>query len=401
MDLHEYLKKMKNIQKNILEFIERDSISIDDLNIYFNYLKQKENLNYLKEVLHLISKITKNHQSTTRFYEKIEQILQIFKDEICENFTIQQILNYFIDNKRIILFLFNSGIILPDQTIASIFSNSKYLERKYLHFFYPEISTFLSPKMSDEIKKEIETNYNSEQFLKLREKGENDSYICQLIRDDLNDDFISYVSHSNYQLTEAIEPSIFETNSLLIKNKPTLIEYSAFFGSIHIFKYLFLNKVELNPSLWLYAIHGGSSGIIHILEDCEMNIPDDYFQSYLIEAIKCHHNQLANYFETNLNRTQISIDSEKVVFRKSLQFFNYKFLPHEIGQFEELFDDLCKNDYLLLVDFFLKSKSIQINLSHSLVEAVRKGNYEITHLLLENPEIDINYKYIFNQCFFI
>ena len=69
-------------------------------------------------------------------------------------------------------------------------------------------------------------------------KGENDSYRSSLIRQDLIDDFISHVSRTNISLTSKIEPSIFETNQFLIENKPTLIEYSAFYGSIQICKYL-------------------------------------------------------------------------------------------------------------------------------------------------------------------
>ena len=54
---------------------------------------------------------------------------------------------------------------------------------------------------------------------------------------------------------------------LYFKKKPTLIEYAAFNGSIQIFQYLKMNKVELNEELWSYAIHSGNAQIIHLLEE--------------------------------------------------------------------------------------------------------------------------------------
>ena len=95
------------------------------------------------------------------------------------------------------------------------------------------------------------TNYEEK-----HQKGENDSYICSLIRQDSIEEFISHVNENNISPLSKIFPSIFETNLFLIDNKnTTLIEYSAFFGSIQIFKYLLMNEAELRSSLWPYAIH--------------------------------------------------------------------------------------------------------------------------------------------------
>ena len=75
-----------------------------------------------------------------------------------------------------------------------------------------------------------------------------DQYITELIRNDSIDEFITYINKNDYPIQSTIENSIFETNSLLLERKATLIEYTAFYGSIQIFKYLYLNKVELKPS---------------------------------------------------------------------------------------------------------------------------------------------------------
>ena len=67
------------------------------------------------------------------------------------------------------------------------------------------------------------------------------------------------INKNNFSLKFKIKASIFETNSFLINRTPTMIEYSAFFGSFQIFQYLLTNEVEVDSNLWLYAIHGKKS----------------------------------------------------------------------------------------------------------------------------------------------
>ena len=90
------------------------------------------------------------------------------------------------------------------------------------------------------------------------------------------EEFIIYVNKNNYQLDSFIETSHYETNSFLLKaEKVKLIEYASFFGSTQIFKYLYLNGIELSPSLWNFAIHGDDEEMIHILEE-EKVCPPNY-----------------------------------------------------------------------------------------------------------------------------
>ena len=79
--------------------------------------------------------------------------------------------------------------------------------------------------------------------------GENDNYICELIRNDSIEDFVTYVNQQCIDLTNYfIKKSIFETNYVLQNNTITLIEYAFFFGSLQIIKYLMLNRCELTYS---------------------------------------------------------------------------------------------------------------------------------------------------------
>ena len=70
-------------------------------------------------------------------------------------------------------------------------------------------------------------------------------------------------------------------NSFLINKTPTLIEYSAFFGSIQIFRYLYQNRVEVFSTIWLYAIHGKNPEIIHFLEENNILPSDKSYQKCL------------------------------------------------------------------------------------------------------------------------
>lgn len=112
-------------------------------------------------------------------------------------------------------------------------------------------------KKSEMLKKEliqlvpnIFTDYD-----KNRRKGENESYICSLIRSDSVEEFVSYINKNQIPLLIQINRSLFETNKYLIDNNPNLIEYPAFYSSIQIFQYLKFNGVDMTSQLWDYFVH--------------------------------------------------------------------------------------------------------------------------------------------------
>ena len=70
-------------------------------------------------------------------------------------------------------------------------------------------------------------------FDEKRRIGENDSYVCELIRNDSIEEFVSYVNQNNISVKNArIKDSLFETNTFFIKKNPTFFEYATFFNSI-------------------------------------------------------------------------------------------------------------------------------------------------------------------------
>ena len=203
-------------------------------------------------------------------------------------------------------------------------------------------------------------------FESLRKKGENDSYTCDLIRQDSIKEFITYVNKTNLSLQHTrIKSSIFETNSYLISKNPTLIEYAAFYGSIQIFQYLQMNNVELNPILWEYAIHGNNAFIINLLEENHVYPPTHNYESCLKESIKCHHNDIAKYIIDNLMDEKsmlnnIIFDFNYNLYSYSFEYMNYNFFP-ENQESKCTFHYLCKFGYTELVKLYLQYGNIDIN----------------------------------------
>ena len=66
---------------------------------------------------------------------------------------------------------------------------------------------FINNVLDQQIKKEIPEN--SEE---MREIGENENHICELIRKDMIEDFITYVNRNKLELDLTVDNSIFETN---------------------------------------------------------------------------------------------------------------------------------------------------------------------------------------------
>ena len=227
-----------------------------------------------------------------------------------------------------------------------------FTDSNYSAFFIPEIDAFVQNE-----KKLMGKTTNSfdpskyTKFDKQRQIGENHSYICNLMRNDSVEDFIVYVNKNNIPLSSTIKPSFFETNLFLSKRNPTLIEYSAFFGAIQIFQYLKYNQVNLTPSLWLYTIHSKNPELIHLLEEnnVEPNVNKTYDEC-LKESIKCHHNDIANYF---LECKSIS-DSEYTE-KAAIRNCNFLYFPEKFENISSFFH-LSKFKYTYLVNVLLNDK---------------------------------------------
>ena len=371
MEIQEYIDEKKELQDLLLSYIDGRDDSEIDFHFLINHFENqeiRENPDEFKALIHLLLRITNNHYRYRGFFKKIEQIILYFQNDIKQTFSNTEIFNLFKNNKRIVLFLIKNNIITIDKSITDLMiEQSESKDKKCCHYFFPEIKPFLNLQTLSVIQYEVTEIYpdTMTNFDMKREIGENENYICALIRADEVENFISHVTQKNLQLFTKIEQSIFETNSFLINKKPSLIEYAAFFGSIQIFKYLKFNGVTLESSLWSYAIHGKNADLIHLLEECHIKPENNSYERCLEESIKCHHNDITNYIHDNFSSPEELSKNIQFNFCKnfnaySFHYYNYEYFPSSFDN-RFILHYLCEYDYTKLVELLLKSKTIDVN----------------------------------------
>ena len=357
MDSQSYINHFKNIYSLLITFLESDNVAEEDefneVIKYINEIDLVQNYKKFHEFIFIISQIYHGHHRYPEIIKRIERILFYFEKDIKRIFTNFEIFDIFSENPQILLLLLQKQIIFFDQDIIED-------EIVSLQFFYPEIKSLISESKREELEKnlldedpDIFTNFDEK-----RRIGENNSYICYLIRNDLIVDFITYVNKKNISLSNArVMPSLFETNTLLQLKSTTLIKYAAFFGSIQIFQYLQNNNVKLKPSLWKYAIHGNNSEIIMILEENKIK-PKKYVYE---ESIKCHHNEIASYIDENYN-SEFEID-DALKIHYGIHYSNFSCIQCDIFNHQSAFFSILNYQkyHPFLSNLYIEIKNIDKN----------------------------------------
>ena len=228
MDIKEYIDNKRKIQRAILSFIDEEEESETKYREISTLLADPsltQNKEELKQVILIISNISNNHHRTTDFFDKIGRIIKLIKDDLKNNFTNQELFSFFKNNKRALLQLVNDNIITINQELfeneRSSYSDEESMIKDIRKFFSPELGKFKTIKFSEPIEK----------FKEYRIKGQNSSYICELIRQDSVEEFITYINKNNISLSSEINESVFEANLFLMNKRPHLIEYAAFFNT--------------------------------------------------------------------------------------------------------------------------------------------------------------------------
>ena len=398
MEYRKYIEGKKEIYLRFLYFFDDESEindSFKDLSAFIQIHKYLEKKEEFKAILYILNEFSKNTHRSTKLITKIELFFSQYEEYITQNFTQTQLFQIFRKNPRILYILFDKNIITIDDSIIELihkqkqdyfllrryqgekvpnvtnemqkYRNKNSIIQNYKYYFYMFIKSKLQDEERSKIEKELlDMNENIfEGFEKKCQIGENDSYICKLIQHDLIDEFIIYTNKINLKLTSEITPSIFETNSLLYSKPASLIEYSAFFGSIQIFQYLRMNQIDLTASLWLYAIHGKNPEIIHILEECNVEPEDDTYMECLKESIKCHHNDIARYIQNKFMDEFIEINESN--FQNNPISFGFHYYNYE---FIEIYQNLqfpfyyaCLYDHFPIVKLLIKEEQVDLNKS--------------------------------------
>lgn len=250
-EIHNYLEKKKQLQKKLLDFVEIDGDNQKEFQLLLQICKEQNipgDRNEFLAFLYLLCVISINHYRNSKFLKNIEQILFNFRDDISKSFTYYEIFHIFKYSKRIIFFLIQNEMIILDKKIVTSYVTRNSIQCPKYCFYISEMCQFMSPAMKEQVDANF-VKYQPKKFNELREIGENDKYICELIRKDLVDEFISYTKEYNISLNVRIIDSEFDTNEFFrIMGCPTLIEYSAFFGSYKIFKLIMDFLMGINYS---------------------------------------------------------------------------------------------------------------------------------------------------------
>lgn len=350
--LKKYIDEKKEYYDQILRFID-DENDYDTLTNFLEKIDFTVSKYEFKLFFDLIISIANNHKRHPNFFNNISKIILYFKEHIKRTFTNFEVFDIFKSNKLILLFLFDNEIISVDKRIYIELIRIKESNGiGYCDFFFPEIKKYLEEDNNNFIDiNELENKIsNIINFEEKRRAGENDSYLCFLIRKDFVDQFELYTIHENISLSSHIRPSIFETNSFLNENSPTLLEYAAFFGSNKIIQYLLEKEIELTPSFWLYSIHNE-----HFESKSNLN-----YGELLAESIKCHNNGVANLIERKLAELDIEKQEiEEIKFLNILQFNNYSYFTFGVTKDCDLFN-LFQYGYYQIVNFLFKIKDGEI-----------------------------------------
>lgn len=388
MNIHDIMDDLKSIQNNILNFLEEES----NLDEQSEPLDQMLPNNILQDryksklIVYLIVNIFNNYQHNKDFYRKIDQILNHFIPAIKNYYSNNEIFNFFKTNKRLLLFLFSNNVITMNSYILETITEKKYKSEKYPEYFYPEIEIYLNQQTTDKNQKnkysrlmkrlKSTQSNNHEDYRKI---GENDDYICRLIRDDLIDEFVAHVSQTGISLNSTIKPSIYETNQFLLQKeqKVTLIEYSFFYGSIQIVNFLKLNEIKLEQSMLPYAIHGHNLDMIHFFD---VKNEEKFDVDFFYEAIKCHHNDIAGYFKNNFMNNE-----PRNLLDESIKYYNFEFI-YEDEFYSSTYFLFFQYDYCYLIEKLLEN-DIQGNINACILYK-REGKTAL-EIILENESIDM------------
>lgn len=182
LNIHDYIQYKAQLQQIFLDYLD-DDYNDDLLKQEIEEIINHNRNNDLLEFLHLIAKISNNHHRSPSLFEKIEKLLLLCKKYIKTNFEESTIFHIFKDSKRILLFLFNEEFISMNKLLSSKILDERFKKMSYYSYFYPEIKPFIMTKFMKYVKK---YEINQENYDKNRKIGENESYICQLIREDLD-----------------------------------------------------------------------------------------------------------------------------------------------------------------------------------------------------------------------
>ncbi|OHT10451.1 hypothetical protein TRFO_20260 [Tritrichomonas foetus] len=379
----------ESARKELLALIELEEklldLSNDRINEAINYLLSYsiiDNAKIMRQFLLVIDVlVTFNRISLDCAFT----LILYFKENIQKLIRKYELLHFF-EQKQMILFLVENNFVEFKDV-----SDELCEKESFFQYFFPEISRdkffyYSLLKMYPENIPLFEST-NIEEHIKLRKIGCNEDEIAKLIREDNCEAFSVYISEKNVGFNKRFRYSRYERFDFVNSedDMPSMIEYAAFFGSLNIFKFLWINDAYFDEYLTPYAIAGGNGEIIHLCEEKGLF----FGKECLNVAIKFHRNELVEYLHENYN-----LPFTKRHLQEAAMSYNVKILLSLLEKGSDL-DENNSNELGNInqnqeietnKDFLITNSTINIKISGCplFVMVINRGYLEIAEYLVTN-----------------
>ncbi|KAK8889695.1 hypothetical protein M9Y10_034448 [Tritrichomonas musculus] len=360
--IEESLNLLVEIQNQFIEIIgelqqnEREQ----KYNLFVNSFENSEILEQSSKLylfLQYLGNIINFHYEKNSFLDLISKFIQHFSENIKNLLNQNQLVKIAVKSRLLLIILLEQQILDKKfliQRIVHINSHSKERNTlfEYLSPEFDEYEDSYKSQFEDELvyshyllRKEVLEGDNSDtykgneeeeidsykilnidlnEYIKCRKEGENQETLCQNIRDDDIDSFVSLFEKTQTNINKRTNSFLYDSNQYPSeKNEPpSFFEYAAYKGSLEIFRHLLLRNAKFSKQMWFYAIHGGNNDIIHDVEE-KLKVECNYKAAFEY-AIQCHQNYIADYiYQTYLNPS-VLIDG---IF-KSISSYNFSYFQN-------------------------------------------------------------------------
>ena len=279
----------------------------------FTEIKNEVEYNYFKDIIEL-TQILMEKPMDEEIIEKIKSFREKNKHQDCDDILFD-LLNYYATIARP---TFRQSIIESfSQLNFKEFFITKIpkLRPNFFDYFYQKKVILFK---DDDKEDEYNTNDNDmDLFITIYEPGT----LKYIIKEDDIESFKNIVNNCqtefDYGQTLEVSDNCPEYYVKMKKKEISLLSLAAFYGSIKIFNYIYINnRMELafqDILIAPFAIAGGNLNIIHI---CEQNNLCN-FNSCLKQSIMFHRYEVSDWLLTNYSCETISI-------RRTLQSYNFQ-----------------------------------------------------------------------------
>lgn len=339
-EANNYFKDLIELQSLINE-IPNNDFSPEDFETYLS--EHSEYLQNKRSALQLFSSLDifiSNYPQHSDYPKKL--IISPLLHDTLSLFSSSELYQLF-QTYSILFLLYRNGYI----NINTIIERASLSSKEFAYFMYEiqesdqqffsySIQRLQNQEFLNEIVKQ------KEKHLELRIKGRNHHQIAEIIRNDDIQQFQELVSQTNVNLNSKVPYSFYEDCEFINKKKemPLLIEFAAFFNSINIFKFLWINGIRGTQTSLQFAIAGGNYEIIHLFESVYKNKINSMF---LESAIYFNRNDIFSYLQDTYE-IQTSIKH----FYLAINSYNTEIF---VCLLNEAFDKIKKSEFLKKIFF--------------------------------------------------